>query len=279
MRIVGVQYDIVWEDRAANFAVVRDLLVGARVQPGDLIVLPEMFSTGFTMAVDRACEGEPASAEQFLSELAGTYKAYVMGGVARRLSAATGANQAVVCGPDGAVCCRYTKLHPFSPGGEHRHYPGGDGVRVCRWHQWTLAPFICYDVRFPEAFRRALGQGAELFVVIANFPKVRLDHWTTLLRARAIENQCFVVGVNRTGRDPHQQYAGHSCIVAPDGRVIADAGDAVGVLGAEIDYDALVGYRQRCRFLNDMRHDLLTGTGRPANNQGLGYGQEMDASG
>ncbi len=256
MRIVGVQYAVAWEDREANFAAVRRLLDTVTVQPGDLVVLPEMFSTGFTMNLDRACEGAESTAEAFLRAVAVERQAYVVGGVAQWRPDGTGANQAAVYGPDGVLCCRYTKLHPFRHGGEHERYPGGDGVRVFQWHRWTAAPFVCYDLRFPEAFRRALRQGAELYIVIANFPRARLDHWTALLRARAIENQSYVVGVNRVGRDPHQEYPGHSMVVAPDGRVVADAGDAIGVIGAEIDYDALLGYRQRYRFLDDIRSDL-----------------------
>ena len=114
---------------------------------------------------------------------------------------------------------------------------------------------ICYDLRFPEAFRSVVRRGAEVLVVIANWPEPRRDHWRTLLQARAIENQCYVVGVNRTGTDPKLSYSGDSMIVAPRGEVLADAGSDERVISAELDGEALRAYRAEFPVLSDIRED------------------------
>lgn len=121
------------------------------------------------------------------------------------------------------------------------------------WQGFTVAPFICYDVRFPEAYRLAVARGAQLLVTIANFPTARVHHWTSLLVARAIENQVYAVGVNRCGADPNVSYPGRSLVVDPEGRVVAEAGDGEAVLAADLSLDALLAYRARFPALRDMK--------------------------
>src|SRR5690606_6307419 len=116
-----------------------------------------------------------------------------------------------------------------------------------------VSPLICYDLRFPEAFRLATKQGAEMFVVIANWPTARVEHWLTLLKARAIENQAYVIGCNRVGRDPKVVYPGRSVIIDPRGNVLADAGGDPGVISSSIDAAALREYRKTFPALNDIR--------------------------
>ncbi|HKG80277.1 MAG TPA: nitrilase-related carbon-nitrogen hydrolase, partial [Pyrinomonadaceae bacterium] len=123
--------------------------------------------------------------------------------------------------------------------------------------EFTVSPFICYDLRFPEIFRAAVFQGAQLFVVIANWPASRVRHWITLLKARAIENQAYVMGVNRCGNDPKLSYSGHSMIIDPRGEVLADASEVEGVISAEIDAEALAQYRREFPFLNDIHHEYV----------------------
>jgi predicted amidohydrolase len=121
----------------------------------------------------------------------------------------------------------------------------------------VVSPFICYDLRFPEAFRGAVRRGARAFVVIANWPAERHEHWDLLLRARAIENQAFVVGVNRCGSDPRHAYAGGSMIVDPQGGILARAGGEECVISADLDAASLMEYRERFPALGDMHGDLL----------------------
>ena len=116
-----------------------------------------------------------------------------------------------------------------------------------------MAPFICYDLRFPELFRRTVVRGAQVYAVMANWPAPRIDHWFALLRARAIENQAYVAGVNRCGQDPSLAYCGRSAIFGPRGERLAEAGDAPAVIGCEIDLAELVEYRRDFPVLDDLR--------------------------
>ena len=265
LRLVLVQPDVVWEDRAANFARVRALLDAQPPPPGALVVLPEMFAVGFSMHVDAVCEGEERPTERFLAETARRYDACVLGGLVTRAPDGRGRNEAVAVTPDGRVAARYVKLHPFSYAGEDRHYAPGESVVTFAWQGFTVAPFVCYDLRFPEAYRAAAARGADLLVTIANWPTPRVHHWTTLLTARAVENQAYSAGVNRVGTDPHLAYPGRSLVVDPQGRVVADGGEARGIVAADLSAADLRDYRARFPALRDMRRDLLPQAGDPMN--------------
>ena len=260
MEILGCQLDIAWEDKAANLAAAGSILA-ADVPAGALVVLPEMFSTGFSMNVAGIAEGPDGPGHAFLAETARRYQAYVIGGVVTRAADGKGRNEAVCYDPAGSEIARYAKLHPFGFAGETAHYAAGDEVVTFRVGgdpgQIVAAPLICYDLRFPEAFRLAVRRGAELFIVIANWPTARAEHWQTLLRARAIENQAVVVGVNRCGADPNNEYPGRSWIVGPRGEVLAEAGDTPCVLRASIDAGDLRSCRREFPALSDIRDDLL----------------------
>src|SRR5207248_5294148 len=131
-------------------------------------------------------------------------------------------NKALVFSPAGELLASYAKMQPFVPGGEAEHYAAGEKIVAFRWADFVISPFICYDLRFPEIFREAVAaHRPELFVVIANFPEKRIGHWVPLLQARAIENQAYVVGVNRIGKDPHYTYSGRSLIIDPHGEILA----------------------------------------------------------
>lgn len=259
MQIVAVQSDIAWEDKPANFARVRELLRGTRIQPGALIVLPEMFATGFSMNLAEIAEPEDGPTHAFLAELACEHQAAALGGVVTRAADGRGRNQAVVFDPAGKLLARYSKIHPFSFGGETKHYAGGDGVVTFEWGGFRIAPFVCYDLRFPEVFRHAARQGAELMLVIASWPEARDSHWQALLPARAIENQCYLLGVNRVGSDPHVTYAGHSVIVDPKGVPLATGRSETQVLSAAIEREPLLAYREKFPALSDIRGEFLGG--------------------
>ena len=251
MHVAGVQLDIAWENKRANHDRVRTLVAG--VPKGALIVLPEMFSTGFSMNVPGIAEGEARETETFLASLAREREAYVLGGVVTARTDGKGLNQALVLDPQGKELVRYTKIHPFSFAGETNHYAQGTGVLLFPLGGFTVAPFVCYDLRFPEIFRNAVRRGAQLFTVIANWPAPREAHWVALLKARAIENQAYVVGVNRCGKDPKLAYSGRSLIVDPKGEVLADAGNSEGVIAADLDVAPLLEYRKTFPALDDMK--------------------------
>ncbi|HVR83355.1 MAG TPA: carbon-nitrogen family hydrolase [Planctomycetota bacterium] len=257
MHVAGVQLDIAWEDKAANHARVRDLVAAAKLPEGTLVVLPEMFATGFSMNVAGIAESPGGPTESFLASLAQDFGVFVCGGVVQRAADGRGLNQAVTFAPDRGLVARYSKIHPFSYGGETQHYAPGTEVITYRVRTVPISPFVCYDLRFPEIFRSAAKKGAQLLTVIANWPQPREAHWLTLLKARAIENQAFVVGVNRCGRDPKLAYSGRGQIVDPRGTVLADGGDGEGVFGADLDMAGLISYRKDFPALQDMRSGWL----------------------
>ena len=255
MKVFCCQLDIAWENKAANFARVHALIMAAKVPAGSLVVLPEMFATGFSMEVSAIAEqvSDASLTGAFLSHTAKEFRIYLIGGLVSSVTGGRGRNQAVVFSPEGKEIARYSKCQPFTLGGESQHYEAGQEIVTFNWQGFTVAPFVCYDLRFPELFRAAVRRETQLFAVIANWPVKRIHHWITLLQARAIENQAYVVGVNRTGTDPKYNYNGHSLIVNPHGEILADAGTGEGVISAEADLEILKAWRAEFPALQDMR--------------------------
>jgi omega-amidase len=256
MQIIALQLDSVWENKAANHDKVLALLDMTRPSAGALVVLSEMFATGFSMNVS-AIHDQSRETQDFLSRTAAERKIYLMGGVVMKDDATgRGRNESVVYSPEGKEVARYCKLQPFTLGGESEHYVAGGRTVLFECQEFMIAPFICYDLRFPELFRRAAAQGANLIVVIASWPAMRDDHWVTLLKARAIENQAYVMGVNRCGRDPKHYHSGRSIIYDPHGRVLADAGSEEGWIEAQLELQPLLDWRRNFPALADIRPDF-----------------------
>lgn len=253
MKVIVCQLDIVWENKPANYRKVEGLLESARVGSGSLILLPEMFSTGFSMNVERIYEPDPSPTLEFVSGLARSYRSHVLAGWVSRAYDGRGRNEAHLIDPEGQSLMLYQKMQPFSLAGETAHYLAGEQPFVMPLNGFHLSPFICYDLRFPEHFRKGVSMGADLFAVIANWPSVRVEHWITLLRARAIENLAYVVGVNRCGDDPERSYPGRSMIVDPKGEIIADAGTEERVLEGVLDLEGVKEWREKFPALRDIR--------------------------
>lgn len=253
LNVVGVQFDIAWENKAANFATVRRLLTETPPEKNSLVVLPEMFATGFSMNTDAMAETYGGETEQFLARTAKEFGVCLVAGLAVRGDNDCVRNKALAFSPDGQLLAHYAKMQPFTPGGEAKYYAAGEHPVAFRWNDWTVSPFVCYDVRFPEIFRAAVAaHRTELFVVIASFPEKRIRHWVRLLQARAIENQACVIGVNRVGRDPYYLYDGHSVIVDPNGDILADAESRPCCISARLNLEELRKYRVGLPFLADM---------------------------
>lgn len=254
MNIVALQFDMVWENKAANFEKVSRLLTEAAPKPDSLIVLPEMFATGFSMNTAAIAENYGGETERFLAELSKKHRAFIVAGAAMRARDGRCRNKALVFSPAGELLAFYAKMRPFTPGGELDHYTPGEKPITFALGDCQVSPFVCYDLRFPELFRQAAAASRpELFVVIASWPEKRIQHWVTLLQARAIENQAFVVGVNRVGSDPYYKYCGRSLIVNPQGEILADGGEREMILSASLDLPSLRKYREGLPFLNDMK--------------------------
>lgn len=252
MTLHALQLDLVWEDRNANMRKVESLLQTAPVGPGDLLVLPEMCATGFTMNVDAADEGEEKVTQSFLGELCRGYGITILAGIVERSGTGKGRNRAIVLNEKGQRILDYDKIHPFSPGEEDQYYERGKEIALFEWNGLRVAPFICYDLRFPEIFRSAALQGVDLMCVIANWPAKRMDHWITLLRARAIENQCAVVGVNRCGNDPFHIYPGRTMVVDCHGEILVDAGEGEGLITAKLNTEGQREWREAFPALKDI---------------------------
>lgn len=252
--MIALQLDIAWENKAANFGNVRRLLAQAAPAKDSLVVLPEMFATGFSMNTEAIAESYGGETEQFLAHTAKEFGVCLLAGAAMLGRDGRARNKALAFSPAGELLAFYAKMRPFTPGGEAKHYLAGDRPTVFAWGGWTIAPFVCYDLRFPELFREvAARRRPHLFVVIANWQPRRIHHWVRLLQARAIENQACVVGVNRCGRDPDYVYNGRSVIVDHHGEILADAGDREGWISRRLDFEALEKYRVELPFLADMR--------------------------
>ncbi len=255
MRLACCQLDIVWENKLANYRRAAALVAEAALPPGTLLLLPEMFATGFTMNATLVAEPVDGPTATFLADLARRHGIFVQGGmVVRGPGDARPRNEAIVFDPEGRPLARYAKMHLFTPAGEVIHYQAGESQVVFRWQEAVVAPAICYDLRFPELFRRAVKDRAQVLSIIACWPRPREEHWLVLLRARAIENQSFVAAVNRCGLDPTGlPYGGRSQIIDPFGIVLADAGGQECVIQVEIDLAEQARYRREFPALNDAK--------------------------
>jgi predicted amidohydrolase len=252
VKVAAVQHDIVWEDRDANFARLAPMIEAAAAQGARLVVLSEMFSTGFSMNTDLVAEPADGPSVHFLCEQAARHDVWVTGSIPERPAGAERPfNQLVLAAPDGALN-RYAKIHPFGYGAEHEHYAAGDSFLTVAIDGVRCSFFVCYDLRFADEFW-PLAPETDCYVVPANWPQSRRLHWSALLRARAIENQAYVVGVNRVGEGGRLTYAGDSVIIDPLGDEVANAGDAECIVTADVEATRVAEIRTRFPFLADRR--------------------------
>lgn len=252
MRIAVVQHDIVWEDPSSNFAALRPKIANAADEGARLIALTETFSWGFTMSTDVARERPDGPSTQFLLEQAATTGAWIVGSIPVSDDDSTlPHNRMTFAGPNGELHT-YNKQHPFTFRGEDKSYRAGDRSNTITIDGLRISAFVCFDLRFADDFWD-LAPTTDCYLVIANWPASRRHHWRTLLTARAIENQAWVVGVNRYGEDPNVSYCGDSMIIDPFGEVIADTGDSAGetMITADVTADRVTEIRERFPFLAD----------------------------
>jgi predicted amidohydrolase len=243
LRVALAQCPLRWEDASGNrtdFAALLAPLVGKV----DLVVLPEMFTTGFTMQPAALAEPPEGDTAQWLRGQARALDAAITGSVVC-VEGGRHYNRLLWCTPDGATR-HYDKRHLFRMAGEHERYtPGSDGL-VVSWRGARIAPLVCYDLRFPVFSRRRPGYDYDVLVYVANWPAPRREAWRALLVARAIENQCYVIGVNRIGTDGKGlEYSGDSLVADPRGRLLADPGAEPGLAFATLDLAALRDFRDR----------------------------------
>ena len=227
MNIYLLQFSPIWEDKENNFEQVKNWIDSNRPSPNSLLVLPETFATGFSLSLDKTLAGEPHRTKSFLKNLSLEYGIWVMGGMITPAqdSSNKGKNSVVLYSSDGTKMGSYVKVHLFNPAGEEKVHLPGNQVEVFEINRLKICPLICYDLRFPEVFREGTKNGAEVFVVHACWPSKRMNHWRVLLQARAIENQAYVIGINRTGEEPKTQYSGGSMVIDPQGNIVLELGN------------------------------------------------------
>ena len=253
MRIGLAQLNVLWEMKKENFSRAEKFIKKASHKKCDLIVFPEMFNTGFSMNIPSIAEGKNGQTSKFLSMQAKKYDISIIAGYAvKGLEGKKGLNQGVAYNQHGKRVATYTKMHSFSFAKEDQYYSAGTKVETFDLEGLSSSIFICFDLRFPEVFRR-VAKSVQAIFVIANWPSTRIEHWEALLKARAIENQCFVIGVNRTGKDGNGiHYSGRSKILGPLGNDICSAGQKEGLLIGEIVPHEVLEIRQKFPFLNSM---------------------------
>lgn len=260
MKIYAVQLNIEWREKQRNFTKVETLLQSSQVEPGSLVVLPEMFATGFDVQAEGIAEGAGqglVETAKYLSGLALKWKSTVIGSGIAYAPSGKRQNLAIVFNEAGAPLGSYQKMHPFTFGGEHKKFEAGEDILLFPSGPFQVSPFICYDLRFPEIFRHAALKGAHILTVSANWPSPRHEHWLALLKARAIENQCYVVGVNRAGSDKAMEYLGQSVVFSPRGEELALAGKDECVLCVEADWESLNQWRKSFPVLPDVKRKWL----------------------
>ena len=252
MKVAGIQHDIVWEDPAANFERLAPQIREAADAGARLVVLTEMFSTGFSMKTERVAEHADGPSARFLVDQAMAHEIWLCASIPeQREEDNRPFNQLVLASPTGEVH-RYAKIHPFTYGREDEHYAAGDRFLTVDVEGVRCSFFVCYDLRFADEFW-ALALETDCYVVPANWPAARRQHWSTLLRARAIENQAYVVGVNRIGQGGKLAYAGDSAIIDPTGDVLAYASAIETTILSDVDPKRVEEVRAEFPFLQDRR--------------------------
>lgn len=254
MKIALFQTSLAWEDSASNRTFIEEYFMGEDAS-FDLFVLPEMFSSGFTMNPQNVAETMNGETISWMKSLALKKDCAICGSLVI-LDNNNFYNRFIFVHPNGEIDF-YDKRHLFSLAGEEKVYTKGTSKVIIAHKGWKICPQICYDLRFPAFSRNQ--ENYDLLLFVANWPKVRIQAWDALLKARAIENLCYTVGVNRVGFDANNhEYNGHSQVLDELGNIVLNATDDLGVFITELDKNKMIETRQKLNFLNDKDNfDLL----------------------
>jgi predicted amidohydrolase len=243
----------------ANFAKMEaKLLEAAALDPKpDLIVLPEMWNTGYALTeISKLADPDGARTKKLVSEFCRSHGVNVLAGSIAQLRGDQVTNTIHVFDRTGAEISEYSKIHLFQLMNEHLHLQAGEAAGVFQLEGSPAAAMICYDIRFPELARKLALGGAKILFVPAEWPHPRLHHWRTLLQARAIENQMFVVSCNAVGESGGSSFFGHSMVIDPWGEVLAEAEEKETILTADIDLSLVDEVRGRIPVFADRRPSL-----------------------
>lgn len=256
LKIALIQSELVWEDQQANLDRFHERI--NQVQAGiHLIVLPEMFSTGFSMNPAHLAQRMDGPAVSWMKDRSRQTQADIAGSLIIEEKGLF-YNRLIWTKPDGSLYC-YDKKHLFRYAGEEKVYTPGEGLSQVTCHGWKIRPFICYDLRFP-IWTRNLENAYDAAIFVANWPERRAPHWKALLKARAIENQCYVAGVNRVGVDGNgHRYSGDTCIIDPTGRVVAGMRHKEAIVTDVFSAAVLESYRKEFPAWMDADGEMVVG--------------------
>jgi omega-amidase len=258
LNIAVIQMDIAFGKPQENFESVAKKIREAAQQQVDVIVLPELWTTGYDLKnLKNTADLNGEKVISVISSLATTYHINIIAGsIAKKDESGNITNTTFIFDRNGKVVEEYSKAHLFRLMEEEKYLIAGNDDGLFQMDEFPCAVNICYDIRFPEWIRKHVLNGAKIIFVPAEWPLPRKDHWRTILLARAIENQCFIVACNRTGSDPNNEFAGHSLIIDPWGEIIAEADETEQILYGEVELDTLENFRTKIPVFEDRRTNL-----------------------
>jgi len=249
--------DIAFGNPSENYQNAERLIEEAMKENPDIIVFPELWTTGYDLTrLDTIADKDAVNTIDFFKKAAKKYQVHFVGGSVANHSEQGVKNTLLIINNKGQLVHSYSKLHLFKLMDEHLYLEAGEEKGLFELDNRLFSGVICYDIRFPEWIRAHTSKGAEALFVVAEWPAPRLSHWRSLLIARAIENQCFVIACNRSGHDPNNEFAGHSMIIDPWGDVIAEAGATEELLSAIIELNLVKDIRKQIPIFEDRRPEL-----------------------
>ncbi len=250
MKIGLIQYSPIYENKESTAKLIDSIL--ETESDSDLIIFPEMSLTGYTINSAQFSEEIDGFGMQYFMKLSSKLRKHIIAGIIER-DENRFYNSLYHFSPDGLINARYRKIHPFSFAEEHKSFFSSDETVITKINGLKIGLSICYDLRFPELFRYYGKAKCEIIINIANWPVQRIDFWKLFMRARAAENLCFSIGVNRVGDDPFVSYNGKSCIFDPLGKEIFMSADNTGIYTVEIDPQKVNEVRNKYPFLEDIK--------------------------
>lgn len=251
MKISLAQFDPTWEDKKANFEKVKNLCEKVSAD-SSLLIFPEMTLTGFTMNTKESAEDLYSESANFFSKLAASKSIEIIFGMIEK-SDDYYFNSLIHLSKEGEIKSVYRKIHPFSLAQEDKYYNHGNTPIITEIGEFSVGLSICYDLRFPELYRYYSRKKVDMMINIANWPVPRIEHWKALIKARAIENLSYFVGVNRIGSDPNGNYNGQSVVYLPSGEVLSLTTEHDELCEVEISKEVINSIREKFSFLDDMK--------------------------
>ena len=258
IKVSGIQMDITPKNSETNLKKAFEMIDKAVLKNSQIICLPELFTTGFYYNYIKKCAQDiPNSVTDALCKKAKSTKTYIIAGSIPEKVGDKIYNTSVFIGTDGNIIGKYRKIHLFPLMGENKNFsPGTTDVKIFKTEFGAIGIAICYDLRFPEIFRKLAHMGAKVIFIPSEFPNPKIDHWITLLKARAIENQLFVFGINTIGYDEFSTFFGHSMVCDPLGIVIAESDDNEDIITVDIDLSKIDKVRKKVFYLENYGQGL-----------------------